>query len=244
MVSSGIVKNTIKWVPYFVGSFVVLTTVGFLFRVDEAKTNLVKPQVPHIEILGTTSDILSSEDAWLNDPTPLFLPTRWSGSQLKPLHILSGSDFSGFSPKLAFSTERLAVNITSPVDVPASPALALTTKDPGNPAYGFGRSDHLHIVLDSRVAWVKVSSMASGSNVYEKQILAKDTPTAPTEVLMHAYSPIEFSVAVDSAGFIGPILSTKRSGTQADKFFLDYLTHSLRIGDRLPPGFYKITVGP
>jgi hypothetical protein len=244
MDSIGRVKNIVKWVPYFLGSCVFLTTVIFLFQVDETKTDIDKPLVPSIEILGTTSNLLSSEDAWLNDPTPLFLPTRWSGAQLKPLRILSGSDFSGFSPRLAFPTERLAVNIASPVVVPSSPALALNSKDPSNPAYGFGRSDDLHIVLASRVAWVKVSGMATGNRVYEKQILAKETPTAPTEVLMHAYSPIEFSVAVDSTGFIGPILSTKRSGTQADQFFLDYLTHSLRIADRLPPGFYKISVGP
>jgi hypothetical protein len=244
MVSSGIVKIITQWVPYFAVSCIFLTAVVFLFRVNEASINLVKPSVPRIEILGSTSDVLSSEDAWLNDPTPLFLPTRWSGSQLKPLRILTGSDFSGFSPKLAFSTERLAVNIASPVAVPDSPALALATRDPSNPAYGLGRSDQARILLDPRVASVRVTSMSTGISVYEKQILSKDTSTAPNDVLIHAFSPLEFSVAVDAAGFIGPILSTKRSGTQADQFFLDYLTHSLRIGDRLPPGFYKITVGP
>lgn len=59
MVSSGIVKIITQWVPYFAVSCIFLTAVVFLFRVNEASINLVKPSVPRIEILGSTSDVLS-----------------------------------------------------------------------------------------------------------------------------------------------------------------------------------------
>jgi hypothetical protein len=48
----------------------------------------------------------------------------------------------------------------------------------------------------------------------------------------------------DAAGLVGPLVPTIRSGTAADAYFLKYLTESLRVGERLSPGFYRISVGP
>jgi len=39
-------------------------------------------------------------------------------------------------------------------------------------------------------------------------------------------------------------VQTLRSGTDADGYFLKYLTESLRVGERLSPGFYHISIGP
>ena len=244
MNGTGTLRLLTHWIPLSVVGALILFAVSSLFKIPDIKEEAARIAVPKIQILGNLADKISSEDASLNDPTPLFLPTRYSVSQLNHTHMLPQGDFSGFSPKLAFSTEHLALNIATPTVVPDRPVDALAIKDPSNPAYGLGRTDRLHTSLKPRVAWVRVSSMASGRAVLELALLAKDTPNAPSDVMTHAWKPLQFSVAVDAAGLLGPILSTERSGSPADVFFLDYLTHTMRIADRLPPGFYQISVGP
>jgi len=239
-----LVRFVLHWLPLTAVGLLAVVGVSYLFKIPDAKPDLYDVAVPHIKILLNLEDKFSYEETSLNDPTPLFLPTRWSGAQLNLPRLLPEGDFSGFSPKLAFSTEHLAIAMASPVVVPDRPADALALKDPSNPAYGLGRTDRLHASLKARVAWVKVSSMATGRAVFEQALLAQDTLNAPNDVISHAWRPLEFSVAVDASGLLGPILSTEKSGTSADSFFLDYLTHTMRIADRLPPGFYKISIGP
>jgi hypothetical protein len=56
---------------------------------------------------------------------------------------------------------------------------------------------------------------------------------------------MEFVAAVDPAGLVGPLVPTVRSGVEeVDNFFQNYLARTLRVGERLAPGFYRICVGP
>jgi len=51
--------------------------------------------------------------------------------------------------------------------------------------------------------------------------------------------------AVDPAGLVGPVVPTVRSGvSEVDDYFARYLEETLRVGQRLAPGFYRISVGP
>jgi hypothetical protein len=59
------------------------------------------------------------------------------------------------------------------------------------------------------------------------------------------WAPVEFVARVDAAGLVGPLVVTERSGLEeVDVFFANYLARTLRVGERLAPGFYRICVGP
>ena len=56
---------------------------------------------------------------------------------------------------------------------------------------------------------------------------------------------MEFIAAVDAAGLVGSVVPTVSSGAgEVDEYFGRYLADTLRVGQRLAPGFYLISVGP
>jgi hypothetical protein len=59
------------------------------------------------------------------------------------------------------------------------------------------------------------------------------------------WAPLEFLATVEAAGLVAPLTLTGRSGVdEVDAFFRNYLVRTFRLGERLPPGFYRITVSP
>ena len=59
------------------------------------------------------------------------------------------------------------------------------------------------------------------------------------------WQPLEFLVAVDRAGVVRPPVLTESSRIAAvDQFFQEFLIKSLHIGERLAPGFYRVSIGP
>ena len=56
---------------------------------------------------------------------------------------------------------------------------------------------------------------------------------------------MEFLVAVDAMGLVGPPTLTESSRVAAvDGYFQNYLVKTLHAGQRLAPGFYRICIGP
>jgi hypothetical protein len=56
---------------------------------------------------------------------------------------------------------------------------------------------------------------------------------------------MELFAAVDAAGLAAPLLVTEGSRVdEVDAHFRKMLAQTYRIGERLPPGFYRIVVGP
>jgi len=59
------------------------------------------------------------------------------------------------------------------------------------------------------------------------------------------WQPAEFLVCVTAEGLLGRPVETVSSDVEdVDAFFRDYLTNTLRLGERLPPGMYRVVVGP
>ena len=59
------------------------------------------------------------------------------------------------------------------------------------------------------------------------------------------WQPMEFLVAVDPMGLVGPPTLTESSRVAAvDGYFQNYLVKTLHAGQRLAPGFYRICIGP
>jgi hypothetical protein len=238
---SGIVNALRRSLPAIAAGLVLVILIAALFR--PAQPPIAQPNRPSPAVrLVRSGEDLAGEDAALHDPTPLFLPTRWSSAQKGIPAPPPESSFAGYEPRLVFPEDTLGLGLT-PASPPLRPAEALESSPLGsNPMIGIGRTDVPVPVLDSRLACVSAAESRTGRIVLTEPI--KDVPGAPPALRNGAWTPIEFIAAVDSAGLVRPLVPTERSGTAADAFFLNYISRDFRIGDRLAPGFYRICVGP
>jgi hypothetical protein len=59
------------------------------------------------------------------------------------------------------------------------------------------------------------------------------------------WAPISFLIAVNDAGLVGSAMIEIGSGnTEVDDAIRGFLGTKYRLGNRLNPGFYRVTVGP
>ena len=94
--------------------------------------------------------------------------------------------------------------------------------------------------LSRRTAYVEIHEAGSGRTVFGQAVADTHPPASSVP-----WQPMEFMAAVDAAGLVGPLVPTVRSGVDdVDSYFGRYLADSLRVGQRLAPGFYRIIVGP
>jgi hypothetical protein len=184
-------------------------------------------------------DPVAIRDSLLFDLRPLFLPTEYNSSRKDYVPREPGTTFAGFPFKKSFADAGLALHLPPPVAVPASPAEALVGDPPGAPFIGFGRNDARTEPLSRRGAYVEIVEAGSGRRVLGQEVAdARPPATAP-------WKPLEFIAAVDRAGLVGPVVPTVPSGVgEVDDYFARYLADTLRVGQRLEPGFYRISVGP
>jgi hypothetical protein len=90
------------------------------------------------------------------------------------------------------------------------------------------------------MAYVEIVDAGTGRSVFGAPVNDAQPPTSSVP-----WQPMEFMAAVDSSGLVGPVVPTTRSGVaEVDAYFGRYLADTLRVGQRLAPGFYRIVVGP
>jgi hypothetical protein len=176
----------------------------------------------------------------LRDPTPLFLPTEFNSSRQEYVAGPPTGAFAGFPPQFAFDAAQLDLGLPPPATVPSSPAEALVGDPLGAPFVGFGRTDYVVQPVQKRDAYVEILDAGTGRMVYGGAVTDAHPPATSV-----AWEPMEFLAAVDAAGLVGPLVPTARSGVdEVDSYFGKYLAETLRVGQRLAPGFYRISVGP
>lgn len=224
----------------------VLLSVGIggsgltLFRAPELylPDRLTNLQPKTVTLIGR-ADRAISDEAVLLDPTPLFLPTKWNASQRELVASEIGGRYQGFdSPKFSFAEMEVKLGLPPPVRMPAGPGEVVSADALSAGLVGFGRPSARTVALAPRSAYFEVVRAADG-----KKVLAQSISEPPP--VKGAWQPVEFAVGVDSAGLIGPIIVTVRSGVEeVDGFFANQLAKTHRIGERLEPGFYRIFVGP
>lgn len=212
-----------------------------------------------------------NDEATLLDPTPLFLPTEWNATQKELAPPEPSGSFQSFRvpPKWAFTesdfqlgrVEPLAgaikpagavkmqnsISLPDPVAVPPGPAEALVPGIPSALLVGFGRSEPPIKALPPRRALVEIVATASGQPALSVQAMAQVQTLAGAALPPggRSWQAMEFIAAVDAAGLAAPLMITERSGVEeVDAYFLDFLVRTLRVGERLTPGFYRISVGP
>jgi hypothetical protein len=105
---------------------------------------------------------------------------------------------------------------------------------------GFGRQERVVERLPARGGFVEVVAAATG-----ERVLAEALPPSMGPVAGKAWEPMELFAAVDAAGLAVPLVVTEGSRVdEVDAHFRKVLAQTYRIGERLPPGFFRIVVGP
>ncbi len=77
------------------------------------------------------------------------------------------------------------------------------------------------------------------------RVLAEELPAEARPSTDKAWTPFELLAVVDAAGLASPLVVTEGSRLEeVDLHFRKFLTGTYRIGARLDPGIYQITVAP
>jgi hypothetical protein len=180
-----------------------------------------------------------ADESVLLDPTPLFLPTKWNATPREVRAPEMGGRFQAFDKRIfTFQDNELKLKLPLPVEVPKSPMEAVADDVRSAALSGFGRTDRPLIPVEARGAFLEVVASATGRKVLTQ-------PLAVTAPGKGNWRPMELMANVSAAGLVGPPVVTSSSGVEeVDAFFTNYLARTLRIGERLGPGFYRISIGP
>lgn len=241
--SAGTTGTKRRWLVAAVGAAIVMGGSLLLFRAPGAGSEAGRPPAhgrPAINLAPARSDELA-----MRDLAPLFLPTRYNAAPAAANPPQPGSQYFDRDPGIHrfFDPDTPSLGLPGPVQPPAN-AIAALADPPAPLAEGFGRTDasipprpptggHVDIYAsDARDSLLGLALPPDAA-----------APLAGRETL--GWKPLEFAAAVDPAGLVGPLILTSGSGVEeVDDHFRNYLAREFHIGDRLPPGFYRIVVGP
>jgi hypothetical protein len=201
----------------------------------------------HTERAALRLTLGHTQELAMRDLAPLFLPTKYNaGSELWRTPP-PGSEYFARDPNekrgLHFPSENIALTLPPTVRLPGGAVEALANP-PAPLAAGIGRSDGSVPVAAPSGGHVDVYGDGAADAVLS---VALD-PEARAPIATYerrGWRPLEFSANVDAVGLVGPLQLTTSSGvTEIDEYFRIYLARSFRLGDRLPPGWYRVVVGP
>jgi len=227
------------WLLAAASGIVALVVVIMLFRSPSGPVQAPSsaPGRPSVGVAST--DPVLSEEAALFDRTPLFLPTEWNSTEKELPRQEPGGEFIGFPDKMTFTDNELNIILPSPIKVPGRLVDELASNPSPDLLLGVGRTEYIPPALASRGAYVEIMAAGTGRKVLVQALPDAQPPGDGT------WQPLEFMVAVDAAGLVGsPVLTVRSGAEEVDVYFRKYLAESFRVGDRLEPGFYRISVGP
>jgi hypothetical protein len=197
------------------------------------------PFVKLVDGQGTTDRVLI-ERAEYFDPTPLFIPTDKNyGQGPLPAWVVPqpGQIFGDIPANLTVNENNLA-NYAGGYQSEAESLLDLLARGNEAPFAGFGRVDSPLHALPARAGFIEVKALSTGNLVISESI--------PDGALQRSdFVPVEFLTVVNSAGLVGEPMLTAGSGREeVDSAIRDFLVKTYRLGDRLAPGQYVVSVGP
>lgn len=215
-----------------------------LIRVELDADSVPKERSSFVSIVAGASNtgnpVVSEQLEYLN-PEPLFMPTAWNaGVQPLPSELRRQPDqaFQSFDPQMTFSSNRLDPVFTPPSLAPEEPLQALDIG--GSPRFAtIGRREPARVSLE-REAFIEVRRVGDGGLVH-----AAPLSGLPASIREVPWAPIRFLVAVNEVGLVGsPMVEIGSGNTEIDDAIQAFLGFDYRLGNRLVPGFYRVTVGP
>ncbi|MDB6113135.1 MAG: hypothetical protein JWQ62_80 [Lacunisphaera sp.] len=227
-------------------AFAIAVTLGWWAwtRAEkETVTVAAKSPQPFVRVIGAGGaggNAVLREQTQLFDPQPLFFPTEWNYGQ-RPLpgsvRRQPGQVFGSFGANLVFGEQSLKAYGT---EVTAAPERLADVVVQGNeaPFDGMGQVDVQRPALAPRDGFLEVRELKRGKTIVSQSLNGLKMPRLD-------FSPAEFLVVVGVAGIVGePIVVSGSGGEDIDILLRSYLLKTLRLGERLSPGRYRVLVGP
>jgi hypothetical protein len=232
------------WLVAGFGAVVVAVLSLSLFRAPLADEGLNRPQTqPATKVeLSTHENELLIEEVALRDPTPLFVPTQWNAGE-DALAMSAprepGGSFQDYAPFFTYSATELNLEFPNTLDLPGKPSDVFAIDGASRLFIGLGQTDEKVAPLQSRIGFIEVVGASNG------QVLLRQPLEGSIPPEQGSWQPMEFLVAVDAAGLVRPpVLAESSRVAEVDSFFKEYLSKVVHIGERLSPGFYRISIGP
>lgn len=197
---------------------------------------------PFVRLAGageSQADRVLRERAELLDPTPLFFPTDRNYGQ-RPLRErrLKQPDqvFGSFEPRLPMSEHGISLYGEEATPVPERLSDVLVQGNEA-PFAGIGERQTRGSTLPVRAGYLEIREVGTGEVVISQALSGISPPRAD-------YAPMEFLVVVAPAGLVGdPFLMRGSEWDEVDAYFRTYLITSYRVGERLRPGRYRVSIG-
>jgi hypothetical protein len=249
-----VAESKARWAIAGIGAAVGLAAVLMLFRFPAPSTAILLPRAAPLPKASVRveapdgSDLLLKAEAELRDLKPLFLPTARNAALPEPRLEPGRTFLDNETLKLKYGEGQGDVSHGLPGTIGlggkpfehASLGDALGPKEVGLDLQGFGRADAKVEPMPARGGYVEVLRLKDGVRVLGEPLAVEARPPADK-----AWSPVEFMAVVDAAGLVSPLVVVEGSRhEEVDVHFRNYLALQFRIGERLEPGFYRITVAP
>jgi hypothetical protein len=240
-----------RWMIAAIGAIGV--TAAFLFLVRLPSPPVALPtQSPPVSTKTVVkmarpdeADLLLKAETELRDLRPLFLPTKWNAALPDP-RLEAGRTFldnENFKPTFADAEIQVSKDLPDVATLNGQPLENVRPVDalaPDLTLLGFGREPSTVKPSAARGGFVEVTSMRDGNRV-----LAEPLPITARPPGDKPWAPVEFLAVIDLAGLASQLVVHESSRVDdVDVYLRNFLTRDFRIGDRLEPGFYRITVAP
>lgn len=250
---ASVVQGKGRWAVAAAGALVIVGALLLLFRLPVPAEPLRPPTTAGakkaIVKMARPDDRsrLLREEAELRDLRPLFLPTERNAALPEPRLEPGRSFLDNETLKLKFTEADAPVSESLPKPtIAGSPAQKASVADALSPAenpislQGFGRRDVKIQPLKERAGYIEVMALKDGKTVVGEELPVEARPPAGKP-----WSPVQLLATVDAAGLVEtPVVVEGSRVDEVDDHFKKYLARTVAIWDRLPPGFYRITVAP
>ncbi len=249
-------SSRLHWLIAGAAALGILAALALLFRFpagpadsSPASPAVARSRLPLVQMARATSaDAVLKEETEIRDLRPLFLPTEFNVSLPEPRREPGRTFLDNEMLRLGFAEMdlNLAGGLPPLVTLNGSPAERATPVDvlesdravPG--LVGFGRQPTPSHARPAGGGMLDVVAAASGNRVWAEALPLEARPAGDKP-----WEPIELLAMIDSAGLSTPLVVTASSrNEEVDAHYRNYLARRYRIGDRLPPGSYRIVVGP
>lgn len=256
--SGAVHSNRAHWIAAGLAAAAVMAALLFLFRFPKTSdfgasatvtsTAASRPR-SNLQMTRTSAaDSVLKEETEIRDLRPLFLPTEFNVALPEPRREAGRTFLDNETLKWEFAEAELKITRELPAIVtfngkPADKAAPIDVIGVGDGELGltgFGREKMAIEPLAPYGGQVEVVAAATGHRVF--------SATLPPEARApgsKAWEPLELLAVVDAAGLTVPLVVTTSSRVEeVDTHYRSHLSSTYRIGDRLPPGVYRIVVAP